>query len=151
MDARSTLGVEFCMCWTDPSVSDWIITIPVLFSSLTSIIMMLKVLYVLITKCDVPSSTNPFSKWAARFSIFLIAFYPGYYTFECFYQGFGITSAIITDSKGLVTNVTFFFANQEVITTLGNAWARWRMPPDDILMRGAITPTRPATVNETKV
>ncbi|VVC45013.1 Hypothetical protein CINCED_3A014009 [Cinara cedri] len=111
-------------CWMHESQCQWMLTVPVFASILTSLLFLMNVMRVLLTKLH-RNSTNPAPigvRKAVRAALILVPLFGIHYilipyrpkhktTMEMIYQ---IFSALLVSTQGLCVSVLFCFANVDV-------------------------------------
>ncbi|KAJ0183890.1 hypothetical protein K1T71_000313 [Dendrolimus kikuchii] len=122
-------------CWIDNSDAFWIIIIPVVLSLLASLVFLINVVRVLLTKLH-PAANRHASlaaKKAARATLILIPLFGLHFVLipfrpnpdapgEKIYQ---IISALLTSLQGLCVAVLFCFTNHDVMVATKTQIARW--------------------------
>ncbi|XP_034839487.1 calcitonin gene-related peptide type 1 receptor-like [Maniola hyperantus] len=133
-------------CWMDHSDTFWIIVVPVVMSLFTSLIFLVNVVRVLLTKLH-PAPNQHASvaaKKAVRAALILIPLFGLHFILipfrpstnspgERFYQVF---SALLTSLQGACVAVLFCFTNHDVITATKMHLARYMDQNDGIPMTG---------------
>ncbi|GLV48643.1 hector [Carabus blaptoides fortunei] len=129
VSVRSTIPEDRIQCWMNDSHTMWILTAPVCISLIASMVFLINVVRVLLTKLH-PSSAHPAPlgmRKAVRATLILVPLFGLHHVLipfrpdpgsplEVVYQ---IVSAVLVSLQGFCVSCLFCFANQDVVQAVG--------------------------------